>query len=57
MKEEPKEVEQEENPQEEVQTFNFDDFKKVKHNWVKRGIKVNCEGADHPYHSHFLVKR
>ena len=29
----------------------------VKHNWVQRGIKVSCEGAGHPHHSHFLVKR
>jgi hypothetical protein len=27
---------------------------KQKHNWVKRGIKVSCEGAGHPHHSHFL---
>lgn len=37
--------------------FNIDDIKEVKHNWVKRGIKVNCEGAGHPYHGHFLVNR
>lgn len=29
----------------------------VQHNWVERGLKVSCEGASHPYHSHFLVKR
>lgn len=26
----------------------------VKHNWVRRGAKVSCEGAAHPHHSHFL---
>lgn len=29
----------------------------VQHNWVERGLKVSCEGANHPHHSHFLVKR
>jgi hypothetical protein len=24
------------------------------HRWVRRGIKVSCEGAGHPHHSHFL---
>lgn len=25
------------------------------HNWVARGLKVSCEGAGHPHHSHFLL--
>lgn len=29
---------------------------KQTHNWVKRGIKVSCENAGHPHHSHFLIK-
>ena len=37
--------------------IDLDNLPTVKHNWVKRGVKVSCEGADHPYHSHFLVKR
>ena len=36
---------------------DLDNLPNVKHNWVKRGVKVSCEGADHPHHSHFLVKR
>lgn len=31
-------------------------FKDIKHNWVKRGLKVSCEGAGHPHHSHFLAQ-
>jgi hypothetical protein len=30
---------------------------KQEHNWVVRGIKLSCEGANHPHHSHFLTKR
>lgn len=30
---------------------------KQPHNWVRRGIKVSCEGAGHPHHSHFLTDR
>lgn len=37
--------------------IDLDSLPKQKHNWVERGIKVSCEGANHPYHSHFLVKR
>lgn len=37
--------------------IDLDKLPEVKHNWVKRGIKVSCEGANHPHHSHFLVKR
>lgn len=29
---------------------------KQKHNWVVRGLKVSCESAGHPHHSHFLRK-
>jgi hypothetical protein len=37
--------------------IDLDKLPEVKHNWVKRGIKVSCEGANHPHHSHFLVKK
>lgn len=37
--------------------IDLDNLPKVEHNWVKRGIKVSCEGANHPHHSHFLVKK
>ncbi len=30
---------------------------KQEHSWVRRGIKLSCEGAGHPHHSHFLTKR
>lgn len=36
---------------------DLDNLPEVKHNWVERGLKVSCEGANHPHHSHFLVKR
>ena len=36
---------------------DLDKLRTVQHNWVRRGIKVSCEGANHPHHSHFLVKR
>ena len=35
--------------------FDYVNRQPVEHNWVKRGIKVSCEGANHPHHSHFLV--
>lgn len=25
-----------------------------KHNWVRRGIKMSCEGANHAHHQTFL---
>jgi hypothetical protein len=37
--------------------LDLDNMPKQEHNWVKRGIKVSCEGANHPHHSHFLVQR
>lgn len=37
--------------------LDLDNLPKQKHNWVRRGIKVSCEGANHPHHSHFLVRR
>jgi hypothetical protein len=39
------------------EAIDLDHLPKVEHNWIKRGIKVSCEGAGHPHHSHFLVKR
>ena len=44
---------------EDVDEYQFDisKLKEVKHNWVKRGIKVSCEGAGHPCHSHFLMRK
>jgi hypothetical protein len=38
-------------------SFDISKTREVKHNWVERGIKVSCEGADHPHHSHFLIKK
>lgn len=34
---------------------DLDNLPKQVHIWVKRGLKVSCEGAMHPHHSHFLV--
>lgn len=36
---------------------DIDNLPKQQHNWVRRGIKMSCEGARHPHHSHFLVRR
>lgn len=33
---------------------DLDNLPSQTHVWVKRGIKVSCEGAMHPHHSHFL---
>jgi len=35
---------------------DLDNLASVEHNWVKRGIKVSCEHAGHPHHSHFLIR-
>lgn len=35
--------------------IDLDNIPGQQHIWVKRGIKVSCEGARHPHHSHFLV--
>lgn len=37
--------------------MDLDDLPKQDHSWVRRGIKMSCEGAMHPHHSHFLVRR
>ena len=36
---------------------DLDNLPKQQHNWVNRGAVMSCEGALHPYHRHFLVKR
>lgn len=38
-------------------SIDLDNLPKQKHNFVKRGIVISCEGAGHPSHRHFLVKR
>lgn len=35
--------------------LNLDTTQKPQHNWVRRGLKLSCEGANHPNHSHILV--
>lgn len=37
-------------------SIDISNLPKQKHNWVPRGLKVSCEGAGHPHHSHFLRK-
>lgn len=44
-------------PTQQVQGLDLDNLPTVTHNWVQRGDKVSCEGAMHPHHSHFLIKR
>lgn len=36
---------------------DLDNLPRQKHNWVRRGVKVSCEGANHPHHSHFLIRK
>lgn len=36
---------------------NLDMLPKLSHNFVERGAKVSCEGAGHPHHSHYKIKR
>lgn len=38
-------------------SLDLDNLPSVKHNWVQRGATVNCEGAGHAFHQHFLVER
>lgn len=42
---------------EETGGIDLDNLPKQTHNWVKRGVKLSCENAFHPHHSHFLVNR
>lgn len=37
--------------------IDLDNLPTVTHQWVERGAVVSCEGAGHPNHRHFLVKR
>ena len=32
-------------------------LKSVEHIWVDRGLVVSCEGANHPSHRHFKVRK
>ena len=34
--------------------LDLDNLPPTKHNWVKRGIVMSCEGANHPSHRHFI---
>lgn len=36
---------------------DLNNLEKQKHNWVDRGLKISCEGAGHPHHSHFKVRK
>jgi|RifCSPhighO2_12_1023870.scaffolds.fasta_scaffold609217_1 hypothetical protein len=38
-------------------SLDLDNIKPSKHNWVERGLKISCEGASHPHHSHFLIDK
>lgn len=42
----------EQTPEQEV-----DISKKQEHSWVRRGLVVSCEGANHPTHRHFLTRK
>lgn len=48
MNEEPKAPEYE---------LNLDEIEPQKHVWVERGDVISCEGAQHPSHRHFKVKK
>ena len=34
--------------------LDLNNLPKLEHNWIVRGAVVSCEGANHPYHRHFL---
>lgn len=34
--------------------FDPDNAKPIQHNWIRRGIKMSCEGAGHPHHQTWL---
>jgi len=36
---------------------DLDNLPKPDHNWIDRGLKMSCEGANHPNHSHYKVSR
>jgi len=48
-----------EEPQEPVIEYSVDisNLPSVKHVWVDRGEVMSCEGAGHPSHRHFKVRR
>jgi|GEM_PF-3057092 len=35
--------------------FDLSSLEPLKHIWVDRGLKLSCEGANHP--NHFVMKR
>lgn len=37
-------------------TVDIDNLPPVVHQWVERGIKLSCEGANHPTHWVYLKK-
>lgn len=37
--------------------FNPDTVQPVAHNWVKRGIKLSCEGAGHKHHEVWIRRQ
>lgn len=39
------------------EVFDLDAQPKPKHKWVDRGLKMSCEGAGHPMHQSWKVKR
>lgn len=38
-------------------SLDLNNLPSQKHNWIQRGATMNCEGAGHPFHQHFLVER
>lgn len=38
-------------------TLDLNHIPKQIHRWIDRGLKISCEGAGHPHHSHFKISR
>ena len=37
--------------------LNLDDLPKQTHKWVDRGLVLSCEGAGHPNHRHYKMRK
>lgn len=37
--------------------LNLDELPRQKHIWVDRGHVLSCEGATHPNHRHFKIRK
>lgn len=38
-------------------TMDLDNLTPIKHLWIDRGLVMSCEGAGHPNHRHFKIRK